>query len=119
MEVSQSAIDLLLAQTAQLSPSHLAVHDGEGSAEVVAKQACYLPVGSGDPVIGALRGEEGRGVFVGAGHSCWGITNGEFRCFCAGRMALTVRAGPATGLCLAELVLDGKVKSANISRLGV
>lgn len=26
--------------------------------------------------------------------------------------------GPGTGHCLAELILDGKVSSANISRLG-
>ena len=32
------------------------------------------------------------GVYLGTGHSCWGILN-----------------GPATGLMLAEMILDGKV----------
>ncbi|GAA6030549.1 hypothetical protein JCM8097_006200 [Rhodosporidiobolus ruineniae] len=97
--VDSSAIALLLAQTAQLAPDHLDVQKG---AKVEREQACYLPVGSGDPVIGRIEGtEKGRGVFVASGHSCWGICN-----------------GPGTGLVLSELILDGKAKSADISRLG-
>jgi glycine/D-amino acid oxidase-like deaminating enzyme len=39
-------------------------------------------------------------VYVGSGLSCWGITQ-----------------GPGTGLCLAELLVDGKVTSADITKL--
>jgi len=43
----------------------------------------------GVPAIGKL--PSAPGVYVGTGHSCWGILN-----------------GPATGKALAELILDGK-----------
>lgn len=67
--------------------------------EVTAKQACYLPNVSsgGGPLIGATKV---RGLLMGAGHTCWGIQN-----------------APGTAKCLAELVWDGKVKSANLSSL--
>ncbi|KAG8456957.1 hypothetical protein KFE25_011315 [Diacronema lutheri] len=53
-------------------------------------QACYLPLTQdGVPAIGKL--PSAPGVYVGTGHSCWGILN-----------------GPATGKALAELILDGK-----------
>ncbi|GAA5887007.1 hypothetical protein JCM6882_009413 [Rhodosporidiobolus microsporus] len=100
--ISPAAIKSLLAQTAQLSPSHLDTEGEKGKvATVEREQACYLPVGSGDPVIGRIEGEgEKRGVYVASGHSCWGICN-----------------GPGTGLVMAELLLDGKVKSADVSEL--
>ena len=40
------------------------------------------------------------GVYVASGHSCWGITQ-----------------GPGTGLVMSEIVLEGKAKSADVSRL--
>lgn len=53
-------------------------------------QACYLPIATDDiPMIGPVPGA--RGVFVAAGHSCWGILN-----------------GPATGKGLAQMILTGK-----------
>ncbi|KAI9672234.1 MAG: hypothetical protein M1831_002048 [Alyxoria varia] len=71
--------------------------------EVTARQACYLPVSSGGsgwggPWIGEVRGC--RGVVVASGHSCWGIQN-----------------GPGTGKCVSEVLLDGKVKSAQLGPL--
>ncbi|GAA5909028.1 hypothetical protein JCM8208_007404 [Rhodotorula glutinis] len=96
--VDKSAIARLVAQTAQLSPSHLSK---EAGVTVEREQACYLPVGSGDPVLGRIEGEGDRGVYVAAGHSCWGICN-----------------GPGTGQVMAELLLDGKASSADIRRLG-
>lgn len=52
-------------------------------------QACYLPLTpDGELAVGKVPSAEG--VFIGAGHSCWGILN-----------------GPATGKALSELVLDG------------
>lgn len=57
------------------------------------QQACYLPcTRSGLPKIGAVPGV--KGVFVATGHSCWGILN-----------------APATGLALAELIVDGRAVS--------
>ncbi|GAA5833541.1 hypothetical protein JCM11251_003522 [Rhodosporidiobolus azoricus] len=102
--VEKSAIASLLAHTAQLSPTHLdAQGEGGNKAKVEREQACYLPVGSGDPVIGQIEGEKTsrKGVYVASGHSCWGICN-----------------GPGTGLVMAELLLDGKVESADVSDLG-
>ncbi|SCV67300.1 BQ2448_5946 [Microbotryum intermedium] len=97
VQVDRSATAMIIKQVAGLAPDYLSVHEGPHSAQIEAEQACYLPVGSGDPVIGKLE----ENIWVGAGHSCWGITN-----------------GPATGKCLAELILDGRASSANISRLG-
>jgi glycine/D-amino acid oxidase-like deaminating enzyme len=52
-------------------------------------QSCYLPLtADGEPAIGQLR--DAPGVYVGVGHSCWGILN-----------------APATGKALAELIVDG------------
>lgn len=54
------------------------------------KQACYLPLTEdGLPLIGELKND--RGVYVAAGHGCWGILN-----------------APATGLALSQLIIDGK-----------
>lgn len=70
------------------------------SGEVIAHQACYLPNVSaprGGPIVGPT---EVRGLFIAAGHTCWGIQN-----------------GPGTGMLMAEFVFDGKAKSANIDSL--
>ncbi|GAA5913487.1 Tda3p [Sporobolomyces salmoneus] len=101
VEVSSSAISTLLNHTALLSPTHLSTDNGTDSATIVKEQACYLPVGSGDPVIGKIEGgSKERGVYVASGHSCWGICN-----------------GPGTGKVMAELLLNGKASSADISDL--
>lgn len=67
---------------------------------VTVRQACYLPnveTASGGPLIG----ETGiKGLFMAAGHTCWGIQN-----------------GPGTGKLISEFVFDGKAKSANIESL--
>eukprot|EP00877_Chromochloris_zofingiensis_P003318 jgi/Chrzof1/12988/Cz07g15130.t1 len=65
-------------------------------APVEAQQACYLPLSSdGLPVIGRVPGI--AGAYVATGHSCWGILN-----------------GPATGLGLAELIVQAKSKSVDL-----
>ena len=67
--------------------------------EVMARQACYLPQverGAG-PLVG-LTGR--KGLYLAAGHTCWGIQN-----------------GPATGKIMSEFVFDGKAFSANVSSL--
>ena len=71
------------------------LHPSRSSVE--AQQACFLPSSAdGLPVIGALPGCPG--AYIATGHSCWGILNSL-----------------ATGLCVAELIVEGRAKSANIN----
>lgn len=82
-----------LARRVQAAASVLSSCLGEGQAQLLEQQACYLPISQRPgnlPVIGEVPGEPG--LYVAAGHSCWGILN-----------------GPATGKVIAELILDGKV----------
>ncbi|WVQ78384.1 hypothetical protein IAT38_000470 [Cryptococcus sp. DSM 104549] len=92
---SASAITKLHGQAQALSP----IFSPAQGAEVVAEQACYLPIADrGRPLIGKVRGVEG--VYIGSGLSCWGITQ-----------------GPGTGKVLAEMILEGAAKSADVSKL--
>ena len=92
--VDQNKIAALIEQAQVLSPK--APHTDAG-AQVVEKQACYLPISNrtGNPVLGGK-----DGVYIAAGHSCWGITN-----------------SPGTGKVMAELILQGKATSADIRAL--
>jgi len=68
--------------------------------EVTARQACYLPNvsrGSGNPLVGPTHV---KGLWLAAGHTCWGIQN-----------------GPGTGKLMSEFVFDGQAKSANAKEL--
>ena len=67
--------------------------------EVCASQACYLPNVSngGGPLIGPT---SVKGLFLAAGHTCWGIQN-----------------APATGKLISEFVFDGMALSAKIGTL--
>ncbi|KAL6782573.1 hypothetical protein ACKKBG_A07325 [Auxenochlorella protothecoides x Auxenochlorella symbiontica] len=79
-----------LRDAAAAASRHLA------QAEVLREQACYLPCSPvGTPAIGPVRGV--RGLYVAAGHSCWGILN-----------------APATGLALAELIVDGEASCVSL-----
>ncbi|EJD40448.1 FAD dependent oxidoreductase [Auricularia subglabra TFB-10046 SS5] len=91
--VDESKCDAIRDQVAAISPAL-----AQGTTLV--KQACYLPNVSsgGGPIIGDVPGTEG--LIVGAGHTCWGICN-----------------GPGTGKALSELVMDGKIKCANLKKL--
>lgn len=61
--------------------------------EITAEQACYLPISrDGMPLIGMH--PKYKQLYLATGHSCWGILN-----------------SPATGLMMAELVLNGKIDS--------
>ncbi|KEF61106.1 uncharacterized protein A1O9_02671 [Exophiala aquamarina CBS 119918] len=67
--------------------------------EVTARQACYLPQverGAG-PLVGLT---PRKGVYLAAGHTCWGIQN-----------------GPATGKIMSEFVFDGRSVSADVGSL--
>ncbi|KAG6078076.1 hypothetical protein E4U16_001849 [Claviceps sp. LM84 group G4] len=73
-----------------------------GSAPIKTKQACYLPRHmrfgqESGPLIGPTSVE---GLWVAAGHTCWGIQN-----------------GPATGKLMSEYIFDGAATSANIEKL--
>lgn len=79
-----------LREVAGAASRHLAL------AEVLREQACYLPCSTrGAPAIGAVPGV--GGLYVAAGHSCWGILN-----------------APATGQALAELIVDGEAKCVSL-----
>jgi len=67
--------------------------------EVTGRQACYLPNVStgGGPIIGETNV---KGLFIAAGHTCWGIQN-----------------APGTGKLISEIIWEGSAKSANISSL--
>ncbi|KAJ2809025.1 hypothetical protein H4R20_000448 [Coemansia guatemalensis] len=59
--------------------------------------ACHLPVhAKGIPVISKV--PSSKGLYIAAGHGCWGILN-----------------GPATGLAVSELLIDGKCTSLDLS----
>jgi len=59
-------------------------------AKVLTQQACYVPFSPDNiPIIGKLPFYEE--AYIGTGHGCWGILN-----------------GPATGKCLAQLILKMK-----------
>lgn len=66
---------------------------------VLVRQACYLPQveHGGGPLVGPTRT---KGVWLAAGHTCWGIQN-----------------GPGTGKVMSEFVFDGDAASANVSSL--
>ncbi|KIW70842.1 hypothetical protein PV04_03079 [Phialophora macrospora] len=66
---------------------------------VLVRQACYLPQveTGGGPLVGRTNTP---GVFIAAGHTCWGIQN-----------------GPGTGKVMSEFVFDGKAGSANVGGL--
>lgn len=93
--VDESSVSKLHIQAAGISP----VFSTAGGATIESTTACYLPIPDrGRPIIGAVSGMEG--VYVGGGLSCWGITQ-----------------GPGTGLVLAEMILEGRAKTADISKL--
>lgn len=75
------------------------ISDELGDGEVTARQACYLPIveTGGGPLVGPT-GDDG--VWMAAGHTCWGIQN-----------------GPGTGKLMSEFVMDGKALSANVGAL--
>ena len=66
-------------------------------APITRRQACYRPVtDDGLPLIGHVPGM--AGAYVATGHGPWGMLN-----------------GPATGLALAELIVDGHARSVDLA----
>lgn len=75
------------------------VSDELRDGKVLTRQACYLPQvdGGGGPLIGPTNK---KGLWLAAGHTCWGIQN-----------------GPGTGKLMSEFVMDGEASSAKVSSL--
>ncbi|RDA94266.1 hypothetical protein CP533_0618 [Ophiocordyceps camponoti-saundersi (nom. inval.)] len=91
----EAQCDDLLSYIATISPVL-------GAAPIKAKQACYLPRHmrfgqESGPLLGRTTVP---GLWVAAGHTCWGIQN-----------------GPATGKLMSELLLDGVATSADVEKL--
>ncbi|KAI9479557.1 FAD dependent oxidoreductase [Zychaea mexicana] len=64
---------------------------GGSVGELIAQQACYLPVSQdGTPLVGAHPAY--KQLVLATGHSCWGILQ-----------------APATGLMITELLIDGRI----------
>ncbi|WFD42907.1 hypothetical protein MPSI1_001557 [Malassezia psittaci] len=86
----------LQRQAAVVSPEYL---DVNRDAQLKSEQACYLPLSprTAAPILG---GNAANGIYLAAGHSVWGINNSL-----------------GTGKVMAELLLDGKVTSADVRHL--
>ncbi|WLF76980.1 hypothetical protein PVL30_000688 [Lodderomyces elongisporus] len=94
VEVVRSKCDELYKQVSKISPNLKKGH-------ILRRQACYLPVLDVPSSSGPLIGETNvTNLYLASGHSCWGINN-----------------APGTGKIMSELLLDGSVKSADISSL--
>ncbi|KAF8919051.1 FAD dependent oxidoreductase [Mucidula mucida] len=68
---------------------------------VNARQACFLPIVSagGGPIVGPAE-NLAHGLYIAAGHTCWGICN-----------------APGTAKVLTEHIMDGRIRSANLKKL--
>ncbi|KAJ7248647.1 FAD dependent oxidoreductase-domain-containing protein, partial [Mycena haematopus] len=95
--------DVVVDPTAceSLLKSVCSISDELRAGAVEARQACFLPVSSigGGPIIGNLE-KVAKGLFVATGHTCWGINN-----------------APGTAKAMAELVMEGKIKCADLKKL--
>jgi glycine/D-amino acid oxidase-like deaminating enzyme len=86
----QGEMDRLQAICERLSPLFRAE-------KIIARQACFRPVTQdGLPLIGKV--PQIDGAYVATGHNVWGILN-----------------APATGEALADLIVDGRARSINLT----
>ncbi|KAJ4327596.1 hypothetical protein N0V84_001985 [Fusarium piperis] len=95
VECDEAQCDDIISYLGTISPVLAA-------APIKAKQACYLPrhIRFGQESGPLLGRTTVPGLFVAAGHTCWGIQN-----------------GPGTGKLMSEFVFDGAAKSANVDKL--
>ncbi|KAI8950797.1 FAD dependent oxidoreductase [Xylaria longipes] len=72
------------------------------AAPVTAKQACYMPrhMRPGQESTPLVGGTAVEGLWVAAGHTCWGIQN-----------------GPASGKLISEFIFEGAARSADVAEL--
>ena len=94
VEVLRDRCDELFKHVGDISPQ---LKNGR----ILKRQACYLPVvdvpSHSGPFIGSTNIDH---LYLASGHSCWGINN-----------------APATGLLMAEILLDGEATSASVDGL--
>lgn len=94
VEVLRDRCDELFKHVGDISPQ---LKNGR----ILKRQACYLPVvdvpSHSGPFIGSTNVDH---LYLASGHSCWGINN-----------------APATGLLMAEILLDGEATSASVDGL--
>ena len=89
VEVSEAACAVLARAAGRVST-------GLAAAAITRRQACYRPVTEdGLPLIGRVPNV--KGAYVATGHGPWGMLN-----------------APATGLALAELIVDGAATSVDL-----
>ena len=89
VEVDEAACEVLAQAAGRVS-------QGLAAAAITRRQACYRPVtDDGLPLIGRI--PRMAGAYVATGHGPWGMLN-----------------APATGLALAELIVDGRAKSVDL-----
>ena len=89
VEVDPAACDVLAGAAGRVSTAL-------ASARITRRQACYRPVtDDGLPLIGRVPGV--AGAYVATGHGPWGMLN-----------------APATGLALAELIVDGAATTVDL-----
>ena len=68
----------------------------------------------GDPCIGAVPGVSG--LYMAAGHSCWGILQVPRSCTLTfSSYSPILNKGPATGEALAQLILEGRTHNVDIT----
>ena len=96
VDEAPGSVEVRADVTARLASTMKEVSSELGAAPVTLEQACHLPlVGDGTPCIGRLGGVDGAYIATGAG--CWGIL-----------------CGPATGLAMSELILDGEAATVDL-----
>ncbi|KAJ7135454.1 FAD dependent oxidoreductase [Mycena crocata] len=97
--VDDVAVDSLSCENLSKNVSSISEELKAGTIEV--RQACFLPVSSigGGPIIGEAE-KLAKGLFVATGHTCWGISN-----------------APGTAKAMAELVMEGTIRCANLKKL--
>jgi len=94
VEVDAEACESIRAHVASISTE---LREGT----VAKRQACFLPVvgSGGGPIVGEAS-TIAKGLVIATGHTCWGISN-----------------APGTAKAIAELVMEGKIRCANLQKL--
>ena len=88
IQVESKAIHVLERLRDTLAPE---LYDSKNE-ELIAEQACYLPISEDGTAFVGLYPKYNNQVLLAAGHSCWGILQ-----------------APATGLMITELLVNGKI----------
>lgn len=115
--VDDVEVDLAACQSIRNHVASISQELKEGTVEK--RQACFLPVvrSGGGPIIGEAR-KIAKGLYIATGHTCW---VSEVPC---GRLWQIIERyskgicnAPGTAKVIAELIMGGMVRSANVSKL--